>query len=149
MQWTLAHIGARPAAGDQFDHLARVYLQRIQPSIPCDASAFRSEHAFLEWLRRRPAKIAPLAVLLDSRGRQLSSEEFAAWLAASRDQGARHIVFAIGPADGWSGEARKCARLLLSFGPMTIAYSLARLVLAEQLYRASTILSGHPYHTGH
>jgi 23S rRNA (pseudouridine1915-N3)-methyltransferase len=149
MKWTLAHVGPRPVAGDEFDHLTRVYLKRTLPYIPCDAAAFRSERAFLEWLDRRPGKITPIAVLLDSRGRQLSSEAFAGWLGSSRDQGARHIAFAIGPADGWSEGARKRAQLLLSLGPMTIAHSLARLVLAEQLYRVCTILSGHPYHCGH
>jgi 23S rRNA (pseudouridine1915-N3)-methyltransferase len=87
--------------------------------------------------------------LLDSRGRQFTSEAFAAWITARRDQGARHLVFAIGPADGWSDHARQQAQLLLSLGPMTLPHSLARLVLAEQLYRACTILAGHPYHTGH
>jgi 23S rRNA (pseudouridine1915-N3)-methyltransferase len=59
------------------------------------------------------------------------------------------MVFAIGPADGWSEAARERAQLLLSLGPMTLAHALARLVVAEQLYRAFTILSGHPYHAGH
>jgi 23S rRNA (pseudouridine1915-N3)-methyltransferase len=79
----------------------------------------------------------------------MSSELFANWLGARRNQGAQHLVFAIGPASGWSTEARARAELLLSFGPMTLAHSLARLVMAEQLYRAVTILTGHPYHTGH
>ena len=90
-----------------------------------------------------------MAVLLDSRGRQMTSETFAAWLGARRDEGAQHIVFAIGPADGWSDAARERAQLLLSLGPMTMAHALARLVVAEQLYRAFTILTGHPYHAGH
>jgi 23S rRNA (pseudouridine1915-N3)-methyltransferase len=88
-------------------------------------------------------------VLLDSRGKQMTSEAFASWLAARRDDGSRHILFAIGPASGWSEESRARASLLLSLGPMTMAHALARAVLAEQLYRAYTILSGHPYHTGH
>jgi len=58
-------------------------------------------------------------------------------------------LFAVGPADGWSEEARSQARLLLSLGPMTLAHALARLVMAEQLYRTFTILTGHPYHKGH
>ena len=66
-----------------------------------------------------------------------------------RDEGAQHLVFAIGPASGWSDSARARAGLLLSLGPMTMAHALARLVLAEQIYRAFTILSGHPYHGGH
>ena len=88
-------------------------------------------------------------MLLDSRGRQMSSEAFAAWLGARRDEGSQHIVFAVGPASGWSEAARKRAQLLLSLGPMTLAHALARLVMAEQIYRAFTILTGHPYHAGH
>jgi len=102
-----------------------------------------------EWATRRQARTAPIMVILDSRGRSMSSEVFAAWLGARRDEGAQHIVFAIGPADGWSDASRQRASLQLSFGPMTLAHSLARLVLAEQIYRAFTILTGHPYHAGH
>jgi 23S rRNA (pseudouridine1915-N3)-methyltransferase len=58
-------------------------------------------------------------------------------------------VLAIGPADGWSAEARQRADLLLSLGRMTLPHQLARVVLAEQVYRAFTILAGHPYHSGH
>jgi 23S rRNA (pseudouridine1915-N3)-methyltransferase len=57
------------------------------------------------------------------------------------------IVFAIGPASGWS--ERRLAQTVLSLGPMTLPHELARLVLAEQIYRAFTILAGHPYHIGH
>jgi 23S rRNA (pseudouridine1915-N3)-methyltransferase len=59
------------------------------------------------------------------------------------------MVFAIGPADGWSVNARDQANLLLSFGRITLPHQLARVVLAEQVYRAFTILAGHPYHSGH
>ena len=86
---------------------------------------------------------------LVGQGDSLSSEAFAGWLGTRRDEGAQHIVFAIGPASGWSDEARKRAQLLLSLGPMTLARGLARLVVAEQIYRAFTILTGHPYHAGH
>jgi 23S rRNA (pseudouridine1915-N3)-methyltransferase len=103
----------------------------------------------LAWLARQQGRTAAVFVVLDSRGRQMTSEAFAAWLGARRDQGNQHIVFAIGPANGWSQAAKDKAQLLLSLGPMTMAHSLARLVMAEQLYRAFTILSGHPYHSGH
>lgn len=149
MQLTLAHIGAAPAARDAFDALTRQYLERCSAYARCAAQSFRSEAAFLDWLARREGRTPPSAVLLDSRGRQMKSEDFAGWIGARRDQGAQHIVFAIGPASGWSGDARSRAQLLLSFGPMTMAHALARLVLAEQLYRAFTILAGHPYHVGH
>jgi 23S rRNA (pseudouridine1915-N3)-methyltransferase len=88
-------------------------------------------------------------VLLDSRGETLSSEGFSKWLGARRDAGQQMIVFAIGPASGWSPGAPRQAQTLLSLGPMILPHELARLVLAEQIYRAFTILAGHPYHVGH
>ncbi len=149
MQLSLAHIGARPASKDAMDTLTQAYLERCSSFARCQAEAFRSQEAMLEWLDRRQGRTPAVVVLLDSRGRSMTSEAFAAWLGAKRDDGAQHLVFAVGPASGWSDEARQRAGLLLSLGPMTLAHSLARLVLAEQLYRAFTILSGHPYHTGH
>ena len=79
----------------------------------------------------------------------MSSEQLAAWIGRERDAGMQHLHFAIGPADGWSKDMRDRADLLLSFGPMTFPHELARVMLAEQLYRAFTILAGHPYHGGH
>lgn len=149
MQLTLAHIGARPGSKDPFDTLTQDYLGRCAPLGRCQSEAFRSEAAFFEWLARQQGRTPAVAVLLDSRGRQLTSEGFAAWMGTRRDEGAQHLVFAIGPASGWSEAGRKRAQLLLSLGPMTLAHALARLVLAEQLYRAFTILTGHPYHSGH
>lgn len=147
MQITLAYVGA--SAKDSFDALVQVYVERASAYARSETRAFRTEAALLEWLTRQAGRTQPVAVLLDSRGRAMSSEAFAAWLGARRDEGAQHLVFAVGPADGWSEEARKRARLLLSLGPMTLAHALARLVLAEQIYRALTILAGHPYHCGH
>jgi 23S rRNA (pseudouridine1915-N3)-methyltransferase len=149
MDLTLAHIGARPGSKDGLDALTRVYLGRCSSFAHCQAEAFRSEEAMFDGLARRKGRTQPIVVLLDSRGRSMTSEAFAAWLGSQRDDGAQHMVFAIGPADGWSGAARLRASLLLSLGPMTLAHTLARLVLAEQLYRAFTILSGYPYHGGH
>jgi 23S rRNA (pseudouridine1915-N3)-methyltransferase len=149
MNLTLAHIGARPGSKDEFGALTAVYLGRCSAFARCRAEAFRSEEALLEWLGRQQGRTPAVAVLLDSRGRQMSSEAFAGWLGARRDEGTQHIVFAVGPASGWSEAARQRAHLLLSLGPMTLAHALARLVAAEQLYRAFTILTGHPYHGGH
>lgn len=129
--------------------MVRAYLARCAAFAHCRTEAFRTEAALLEWLRRQQGRTPAVAVLLDSRGHQMTSEAFAAWLGARRDEGAQHLVFAVGPADGWSEAARRQAALLLSLGPMTLAHALARLVLAEQLYRAFTILSGHPYHGAH
>jgi 23S rRNA (pseudouridine1915-N3)-methyltransferase len=87
-------------------------------------------------------------VLLDSRGKQLSSEELAEFL--DREQvNAMPLLFAIGGSDGFSEEARRRAALVLSLGRMTLPHELARVVLLEQLYRGCTILKRHPYHLGH
>jgi 23S rRNA (pseudouridine1915-N3)-methyltransferase len=149
MHLTLAHIGSRPGSKDGFDALTRVYLERCSAFADCLVEAFRTEEAMFDWIARRQARTTPVIVLLDSRGRSMTSEAFAAWLGARRDDGVQNMVFAIGPASGWSETARQRASLQLSLGPMTLAHPLARLVLAEQLYRSFTILSGHPYHAGH
>jgi len=144
----LAHIGTRYQAGEESEKLTLRYLQRMNPFASSDTAAFRTEGALFDALEHQPGR-APTLVLLDSRGKQFTSEAFAAWLGRQRDDGTQRIVFAIGPANGWSDEGRKRAHLLLSLGALTLAHALARTVLAEQLYRASTILTGHPYHTGH
>jgi Uncharacterized conserved protein len=149
MQITLAHIAARGAAHGQFEPMVRSFLGRSSFLFRCQGEVFRSEETFLVWLDKQPGRTTVLSVILDSRGKQMSSESFAAWIGARRDEGRQHIVFAVGPASGWSDEARKRADVLLSFGQMTMAHALARLLLAEQIYRACTILSGHPYHLGH
>jgi 23S rRNA (pseudouridine1915-N3)-methyltransferase len=152
MQVTLAHVGPPGEAKDAFGQLVSGYLKRCAGVMRCEAQGFRNEKAILEWLGKQRGRTSAVIMLLDGRGRQMTSEALAAWLGARRDEGTQHIVFAIGPADGWSDSAREeCARKggLLSLGPMTLAHSLARLVMAEQIYRACTILTGHPYHTGH
>jgi 23S rRNA (pseudouridine1915-N3)-methyltransferase len=149
MNLTLAHIGARPGSKDEVDSLTAAYLARCSGLAHCRAEAFKTEETMLEWLKRLEGRVPVVAVLMDSRGKQMTSEAFAAWLGKQRDEGSQQIVFAIGPASGWSEEARKRANLLLSLGPMTLAHALARLVVAEQIYRAFTILAGHPYHSGH
>ena len=85
-------------------------------------------------------------VLLDERGKHLSSEDFAALLGRWRDDGMRECRFVIGAADGHSDADRAGADLLLSFGKATWPHLLARAMLAEQLFRATSILAGHPYH---
>lgn len=84
-------------------------------------------------------------VVLDERGKLLSSPEFAQIIAGWRDQ-ARDIAFVIGGADGISPQLRDRADLAISFGRMVWPHMLARVMLAEQIYRATTILSGSPYH---
>jgi 23S rRNA (pseudouridine1915-N3)-methyltransferase len=87
-------------------------------------------------------------VLLDPRGKQFTSEELAGFLE-KQELSSLPLLFAVGPADGFSDEMRKSATALLSLGKLTIAHELARVVLLEQLYRACTILKRHPYHIGH
>ena len=86
------------------------------------------------------------AVLLDEHGQNLTSEQFAALLGKWRDEGVREARFLIGAADGHSAAARASADLLLGFGALTWPHLLARALLAEQLWRATSILAGHPYH---
>ncbi|GAA5046250.1 hypothetical protein GCM10023208_01480 [Erythrobacter westpacificensis] len=85
-------------------------------------------------------------VLLDERGKNLGSEEFARILERWRDDGMRECRFVIGAADGHSKQERDEADLLISFGKATWPHLLARAMLAEQLFRATSILAGHPYH---
>ena len=85
-------------------------------------------------------------VLLDEHGIALTSEQFAAQLSKWRDDGVREVRFLLGAADGHGAAARRSADLLLGFGTMTWPHMLARAMLAEQLWRATSILAGHPYH---
>lgn len=133
-----------PAAALSDDFLARASHYN-----PCKSLSFAAEPALLTWLERHAGRTSPKLILLDSRGKQFTSEEFAQHLGTLRDSGTQTVVLAIGPADGWSAEARRRAHLLLSLGRMTLPHELARAVLAEQIYRALTILAGHPYHSGH
>ena len=85
-------------------------------------------------------------IACDERGKTYASRAFADHVAALRDQGERRLVFVIGGADGLDESVRRAARSTLAFGPQTWPHALARAMLAEQLYRAVTILSGSPYH---
>jgi len=96
---------------------------------------------------RIPEPQTPLrTVLLDEKGRQLSSEELARQLESWRDGGIREARFVIGAADGHGDDERSEADLLLAFGAATWPHLLARGMLMEQLFRATSILAGHPYH---
>ena len=85
-------------------------------------------------------------VALDERGDQVDSASFARSLARWRDEGAEETIFLIGGADGLSPELRRKAKLRLAFGAATWPHQLVRVMLLEQIYRAATILTGHPYH---
>jgi len=87
-------------------------------------------------------------ILLDAKGKGMTSDAFAEMLGAMRDAGARDLVFLIGGPDGLNPPASVKAGRSLAFGPQTWPHLLARVLLAEQVYRALTILAGHPYHRG-
>jgi 23S rRNA (pseudouridine1915-N3)-methyltransferase len=151
MKITLVAIAPRRtrAKSEATDRLLADYIERTARYIPCDSQLFDSEQMLLDWLDSQPGRTPAYAVLLDSRGQQYTSEEFATHIGRIRDEGTQRLVMAIGGADGWSPVARQRANLLFSFGRVTLPHQLARVVLAEQVYRAFTILARHPYHSGH
>jgi 23S rRNA (pseudouridine1915-N3)-methyltransferase len=92
-------------------------------------------------------KLQPgLTIALDERGRNLGSEAFAQRLAAARDAGTAHATFVIGGADGLSEGIRERSDLSLAFGALTLPHQIVRALVLEQIYRAMTIVAGHPYH---
>ena len=122
------------------------YLKRIGRYADVEGIAVKDEAAILSLLAGKKEKHR--LVLLDARGKQLSSEELAAWL--EREQGNSGVLlFAIGGSDGFSDSDRRKAGFVLSMGRMTLPHELARVLLLEQIYRAFTILKNHPYHLGH
>jgi 23S rRNA (pseudouridine1915-N3)-methyltransferase len=127
--------------------LTTEYLKRISRYVEVQGLPLADEAALLK-LRDKSRPLHTL-VVLDSRGKELSSEEFAEFLQNHQDRNPQPLVLAIGPADGFSDAARKAANTSLSLGKMTLSHELARVVLLEQIYRAFTILKGHPYHSGH
>jgi 23S rRNA (pseudouridine1915-N3)-methyltransferase len=125
------------------------YLKRLSRYAEVEGLTLKEEAAVLRLGARDARPARHTLVLLDSRGKQFSSEELAKFLGDYRERTPLPLLFAVGPADGFSEPARQAATLILSLGKMTLAHELARVVLLEQLYRAFTILSGHPYHVGH
>lgn len=132
-----------------FEELTREYVQRIRKYQPIETSIYSGEPEMLKAVERSAGRVSPILVLLDSRGRGMSSEQFAEFILEQQGSDVQQLVFAIGPADGFSQEARRAAKAILSLGPMTLPHELARVVLLEQIYRAFTIIKKHPYHCGH
>jgi 23S rRNA (pseudouridine1915-N3)-methyltransferase len=125
------------------------YLKRLSHYADAQGMALKDESALQKLCSGNARSAKNTLVLLDSHGKQLSSEEFAKFLGDYQDRNPLPLLFAVGPANGFTPETRQEANLLLSLGKMTVAHELARVVLLEQLYRAFTILKGHPYHLGH
>ena len=128
--------------------LTEEYLKRIGRYVPVEGVMLRDETALLASCSRG-TKGEPTLVLMDSRGKEFSSEQFARFLGEYQDRNPLPLVLAVGGADGFSDLARAAAQHTISLGRMTLAHELARVVLLEQVYRAFTILKGHPYHSGH
>ena len=129
--------------------LVKRYLERADRFVSCRSLVYESEQLFLQAAERAVGRPAAFVIAFDSRGQNLSSEEFARMLGKVRDDGAQRVMLGVGPADGWTEEARARAGAIVSFGRITLPHELAQVVAAEQIYRALTILAGHPYHGGH
>ncbi len=147
MKLRIAWIGKTRSPAIQA--LTAEYLKRLSRYAACDALEFTSEDALLKQVEKMAGRTQPVLVLLDSRGKQLASEEIANFLEYQQSHDTQDLLFAIGPADGWSDATRAQANQVMSFGKITLPHELARVVLLEQLYRGFTILKGHPYHGGH
>lgn len=130
------------------------YAGRLPWPVTLKEIANRPDKSAAERMRREgEALLAAIPddatlIALDGRGRALASEAFAERLRALRDGGTAAVAFAIGGADGLDEAVRRRASMALAFGPQTWPHFLVRVMLAEQLYRAATLLAGHPYHRG-
>jgi 23S rRNA (pseudouridine1915-N3)-methyltransferase len=96
-------------------------------------------------LRKLKLDSSATIVLLDAAGKQFTSQQFAKWLGDLRDRGTRELVFLCGDAEGFPADLRAAAKQKLSLSTLTMPHEFARVVLAEQIYRAFAILAGHPY----
>ena len=160
MRLAIAAVG-RLKAGPERELLAR-YLERTNASgktlalSPLDIIEIPESTARTAAKRKADEAKALLSAIpdkakiiaLDERGKTFSSEDFANKLARFRDDGAACTALLIGGADGLDDSLRKKAGLTIAFGAATFPHQIVRILLAEQIYRAVTILSGHPYHRG-
>ena len=158
MRLTLAAVGRLKAGPER--ELVQRYVERIGATGKAlgfsdlnlretdESRARRPEDRKIEEARALRAFIPAGAriVALDERGKSMSSEDFARQIAALRDGGTRDLCFLIGGADGLDPALRADASLTLSFGALTLPHQIVRALVAEQLYRAISILAGHPYH---
>lgn len=136
----LLHIIARGKIGRSPEaDLVERYLKRV--SWPCKVTELPDRGGKLP-----PVQPGSVTVMLDEKGRQLTSMDFARRLEGWRDGGQRECRFLIGAADGFDEAERAGADLLIAFGAMTWPHMMARAMLAEQLWRATSILANHPYH---
>src|SRR5215467_10378592 len=140
--WVKSGRGRSP----EIEALAAEYAKRIQPFMKLELAEFKSETALLDAHKKARGRL----VLLERAGKKHSSFEIAELIRNQQEKLATPLLtFAVGPADGFSETAWYSADHVISFGPITLPHDLARVVLLEQIYRAFTILRGHPYHGGH
>jgi len=119
------------------------YIGRIRHYAEIEAVELReaSEAAF----KKQKLEPGAMVVLLDAAGKQFTSQQFARWLGELRDRGTRELVFLCGDADGFPDAMRRRAQQKVALSTLTMPHEFARVVLAEQIYRAFAILAGHPY----
>jgi 23S rRNA (pseudouridine1915-N3)-methyltransferase len=145
----VGRLGSSPEAA-----LARAYAERVSAA---GRALGLAPVEIVEVEGRKSGKPAEAEAILakadgarliacDERGKSFASRDFAARIAALRDDGVRQLAFAIGGADGLDARVREAAAEVVSFGPATWPHALARVMLAEQVYRAINILAGGPYH---
>ena len=118
------------------------YVKRISHQTPIEVTEVRDAAGAL---KKMDAVRAATVVFLDAAGKHFSSEAFAKWLAEQRDRGTRELIFLCGDADGFPDALLQRPHQKISFSLMTFSHELARVMLAEQLYRGFAILSGSPY----
>jgi len=118
------------------------YSGRIRRYAEIEISELREDSAAL---RKLEFSAGATVVLLDATGKQYTSAEFAKWLGHERDRGARELIFLCGGAEGFPESVRQQATAKISLTSLTMPHELARVVLAEQIYRGFAILAGHPY----
>ncbi|QQS10961.1 MAG: 23S rRNA (pseudouridine(1915)-N(3))-methyltransferase RlmH [Rhodospirillales bacterium] len=150
MRLTIAAVGRAKSGPEKalYDEYARrmlwpLTLREVEERRPLPAAETMVREGRL---LRDACPASATLVALDRRGRTLDSAAFAKWIAGRRDTGTAELAFLIGGADGHTEALLADCALALSFGPMTFPHLLARVMLAEQLYRAQQILAGHPYH---
>jgi 23S rRNA (pseudouridine1915-N3)-methyltransferase len=119
------------------------YVGRISHYVEAEVIELRD--AGPSSLRKLKIDSAATVVLLDAAGKQYTSQQFARWLGDLRDRGTRELTFLCGDAEGFPGEIRAQAKQKISLSTFTMPHEFARVVLAEQIYRAFAILAGHPY----
>ncbi len=150
MAWTIIAVG-KLKKGAAYD-LCQTYVKRCATPIRIIeidgkniANSTLQKQSEADSILKHIPKDA-IVIVLDERGKTMSSPDFATHIQHLHTQGANDIYFIIGGAFGVSPQIHKCAHMVLSFGKMTLPHMLVRVILCEQLYRIRTILDGHPYH---